>query len=451
MAERFDAIVVGAGPAGEAAISRLAAQGLDVALVERELIGGECAYWACIPSKTLLRPPETRWEARRAAGVAEPSQDWTELVGYRDFMVRHLDDSAQVEGYQGQGVTVVKASGRIAGPGRVAVDGRSLESERIVIATGSDAKVPPVDGLEEAGYWTNRQATNVHQVPESLVILGGGPVGIELGQFFRRVGTRVTIVEDADRLLPREEKQVSELILDALREEGIEVRLGVRAEAASVRDGDRVLRLSDGSEVSGRELLVAVGRVPRTHDLGLETIGIEPDRRGIGVDERCRAAEGVWAIGDVTGVMPFTHVGKYQGRIATADIAGARVSADYHAIPRVVFSDPEIGAVGRTEQQARDDAIDVATSRINLPDTLARPWTYETTPRGEMGLVADRERKVLIGAWAVAPMAGEWIHQAALAIKAQIPLAVLLDTVAQFPTYSEAQVTGIEALGLISP
>ena len=442
----YDAVVIGAGPAGEVAASRLNEQGVKVALAERELIGGECAYWACIPSKTLLRPPEVRGEAERAAGVATPELAWTELARYRDWMIRNLDDAKQVHGYRDSGVDVVKGEARIAGPGRVDVGGQTLQTARIVVATGSDARVPPVDGLAEAGYWTNREATTLSDVPESIVILGGSAVGVELGQFMRRFGARVTIIEAAERLMAREDPAVGELIAHALRDEGIDVRLGAQATAVHRRDGERVVRLGDDQEVGGREVLVATGRAPRVQGIGLENVGIEPNPKGIAIDERCRATENVWAIGDVTGVMLFTHAGKYQARIAAADIAGHSRHADYAAIPRVVFSDPEIAAVGLTEHQARHHGIDTATARVRLADAITRPWTYEQNPRGELGLIADRERQALVGAWAVAPLAGEWIHYAALAIKTHTPLAVLHDTVAQHPTFTEAYLTAVDAL-----
>ena len=446
MSARYDAVVLGAGPAGEVAVSRLNGQGLKVALVERELVGGECGYWACIPSKTLLRPPEARSEAERSAGVAAPELSWPEVAAYRDTMVRHLDDSAQVSGYREEGVDVFRGEGRIAGRGHVEVDGQVLQTDRVIVATGSDASIPPIDGLEQAGYWTNREATTLAEIPESIVILGGGPVGVELGQLMRRFGARVTIVEHGERLLSREGPAVGELIAQSLRDEGLEIRLGAKATAVERRDGERMVRLDDGDQVSGRELLVATGRAPRVHGIGLESIGIDPDPEGLEVDERCRAAEGVWAIGDVTGVMALTHVGMYQGRITAQDIAGGQPSADYAAIPRVVFSDPEVAAVGLTEQQARQDGIEVATARVALAEAIARPSTYEENPRGDLGLIADNQRQVLIGAWAVAPMASEWIHYAALAIKTQTPLAVLRDTVAQFPTFTEAYLNGLEHL-----
>jgi pyruvate/2-oxoglutarate dehydrogenase complex dihydrolipoamide dehydrogenase (E3) component len=323
-----------------------------------------------------------------------------------------------------------------------------LETDRIIVATGSDPRIPPIDGLEQAGYWTNREATTLSELPDSVVVLGGGPVGLELGQFLRRMGVAVTLVEAADRLIPREEPTISERILEILRDEGIDVRLGVAAEQARREDGKRVLRLADGSEVAGQELIVAIGRSPRVQGLGLEAVGVQAAPEGVAIDERCRAAEGMWAIGDATGVMPFTHVGMYQARIAAADIAGRQARADYTAIPRVVFSDPEIAAVGLTAEQARERGIDVASAHVALADAIARPWTFERDPRGDLGVLADRERGVLVGAWALAPLAGEWIHYAALAIKAQIPLAVLADTVAQFPTYTEGYLKAIEQLEL---
>jgi dihydrolipoamide dehydrogenase len=444
---RFDAIVLGAGPAGETVASRLGDRGLRTALVEQELVGGECAYWACIPSKTLLRAPEVRSEAERAAGTSTPERRWQELAEYRDYMIRNLDDSGEVEGYERNGVRVLKGRARLSGSAKVQVGNELLEGERIVIATGSETRIPPIPGLQEAGYWTNREATTLSAVPDSVVVLGGGPVGIELAQLMRGFDAEVTLIESADRLLAREDPRVGELIIEALRGDGINVSCGREVSSVGTDGGDRVVRLDSGEQIRGRELIVATGRAPRVRALGLETVGLEPGEKGIEVDERCRAAEGIWAVGDVTGAMPFTHVAKYQGRIACADIAGETVRADYSAVPRVVFCNPEVAAVGMTADEARTAGLDTASAHIQLRDAIARPWTYETEPRGELEVLADRRRKILVGAWAIGPLASEWIHYAALAIKAQIPLAVLRDTVAQFPTYTEAYLQALGKLG----
>lgn len=443
--DRFDAIVLGAGPGGEVVASRLNDAGLRTALVERELIGGECGYWACIPSKTLLRPGEVQSEAEHAYGTSAPQINWREVAEYRDYMIRNLDDSTEIENYEKSGVSVVKGEGSFRGPGEIAVGERTLRSERIVIATGSDPVIPPIDGLERAGYWTNREATTFEEPPESVVILGGGPVGIELAQLMRRFGTEVHLIESADRLLAREDPRIGELTLEALRSDGIEVHVGAKAASVSASGGRRTVHFGD-QQASARELIVAVGRRPRVDALALEKVGIEPGERGIEVDERCRAAEGVWAIGDVTGVMPFTHVAKYQGRLVCRDIAGEPVSADYAAVPRVVFSDPEVAAVGLTEAQARDAGVELAGVHLKLPEAIARPYTYEKDPRGELQLLADKRRSVLVGAWGVGPLASEWIHFAALAIKAEVPVSVLRDTVPQFPTYAEGYQYALEKL-----
>lgn len=446
--ERFDAIVIGAGPGGETAVGRLQSAGMRVALVERELLGGECAYWACIPSKTLLRAAEVPREAGRTPGTETPRQNFGEIAAYRDFMIRDRDDTKQYDSYGEQGVSVVRGAARLDGPGRVMVDGaeRTLLASRVILATGSETAVPPIDGLAETGYWTNRDATTIEEPPDSVAVLGGGPVGIELAQLLRRLGARVELVEHGPRVLSREDPRVSELIEDALRADGITLHLG--AEATSIQHAGEertiTLRGSAVATIRARELLVVTSRTPRTAGLGLDSVGISGADGGIPVDDRCRAADRIWAIGDVTGVMPFTHVAEYQGRIAAADILGGSVSADYRAIPRVVFTDPEIAAVGVTEAEAADAGLDVATARVMLPDTIARPWIQETDPRGELGVIVDRERGVLAGAWAVAPLAGEWIHYAALAIKAQVPVTTLIDTVAQFPTYTEAYLSALE-------
>jgi len=447
MSESFDAIIIGSGPAGETAAGRLHDGGLRVAVVEAELIGGECAYWACIPSKTLLRAPEARTEASRAAGVGTPELDWPDLRDYRDYMIRHLDDSAQVQGYQDQGITVVKGHAAFTGPRSVTVDGRTLSAPHIIIATGSQPVIPPIDGLSQVPFWTNREATTLTEIPARALVVGGSAVGVELSTFLTRFGTHVTVVQSADRLMDREDPRVGELVAAQLTDAGVTVRTRATATHARLDGPDTVVTLDDGSQVRVDVIIIGAGRRPRTADLGLDHADVKVDDRGaIGVDSSCRAGDGLWAVGDVTAVMPFTHVGMYQARVAADTILGHPRTATYEGIPRVVFGEPEIAAVGITAAAARAAGHDVITAELDLADSIARPWTFETEPRGTLGLVADRIQGRLLGAYAVAPVASEWIHQAALAIRARIPLEVLRDQVAQFPTYSEAYLTAIEAL-----
>ena len=453
MPDRFDVVVVGAGPTGEHAVGILLKAEKKVALVEREFIGGECSGWACIPSKTLLRPTEVQGEADSVAGVSQPSFDWPKIREYRNYMSVDWDDSSRIEGYEKKGVTVVKEAGRLTGPGRVEAGDRVLEADHVILATGSTATVPPIEGLEEAGYWTNREAMEIQEVPESVLILGGGPVGTEFAQLFTRLGADVQLVEKADHLVAREEPELSELLEGVLRKEGVELHLGRSAEKVHREGDERVVTLDDGTELRARELIVAIGREPRTGDLGLDSVGIEPGERGeIRIDERCRAADGVWAAGDVTGVALFTHTGKYQARVICSNILGREAKTDYRALPRIVFTHPEVAAVGLTEQQARDEGIEVDSARIELVENISRPFTYEELYSDDWGgtlrVIADRTRGVLVGAWAVAPLASEWIHQAVLAIRAEVPLDVLRDTIPGFPSYTEGLLMALRELSV---
>lgn len=435
MENGFDVVVLGAGPGGEVAVNTLLKAGKRVALVEKELIGGECTNWGCIPSKTLLRATDLKGECERTAGVATPHLDFERLAEYRDYMVSNHDDSRPIAGYESRGVTVVKAPGTIVGPGRVEADGRTLGGEAIVVATGAEAVIPPIPGLQEAGFWTNREATEISELPASAAFIGGGVVSVEIAQFLARFGVRCTIIGPS--LAAREDPAVAERLAEILVEDGIELEIGPKAEAVRLEGKERVVTLDSGQEVRAEVVVVAVGRRPRTRGFGLENVGIDPGKRGIEVDDCCRAGDGVWAIGDCTGVAQFTHVSKYQARIASADILGKPVKADYRAVPRVLFTEPEIASVGLTETDARAQGIDAVSAVIDLPTSIARPYTYQENPKGTFAVIADRERSVLVGAWAMAPLAGEWIHQAVLAIKAEIPLSVLRDTIQQFPTFSE--------------
>ena len=449
MSEHVDVIVIGMGPGGEVAASRLLAAGKRVAVIERELIGGECAYWACIPSKSVLRPPEAGSGVDRAAGVGGARLDWPDARDYRDYMARHLEDAGQVSGYADQGALVVKGEAHITGPGLVQVGDRELRADHLIVATGAVANIPPIEGLDDIPTWTNRETYTTEELPRRAVLVGGSAVGVETGLFLARFGVEVTIVQRSDRLLDREEPRVSELVAAHLSEAGVEVRTGTSPRQARLEGPDSILELDDGTEVAADVVILATGRSPRTNGLGLDQAGVSLGEHGeIIVDDQCRAADGVWAIGDVTGIMPFTHVAKYQGRIVADTILGRSRSAHYDGIPRVVFADPEIAAAGLTQDQADQQGLPTATAEIDLSHALARPWTYERDPRGNLGLIADTEQGVLVGAWAVAPQAGEWIHQASLAIRARIPIAVLLDQVAQFPTYSEGYLEALESLDL---
>ena len=447
--DRLDVIIVGMGMGGEAAAGRLLKAGRRVAVIERELIGGECAYWACLPSKTLLRAPEVRAEASRAAGVATPAIDWPGLRDYRDYMVRRLDDTAQVKGYEQAGATVIKGQARLAGPGRVEAGGQLLEAGHVVIATGSDPARPPVEGLDQVPVWTNREATNVRDIPARVLLVGGSAVGTEMGQFYAGMGAQVTIVQRAGRLVDREDPRVGELAARALTAQGVTIRTAVTPASARTAGRSAVVTLDDGSQIETDVVILGAGRTPRTAGFGLDAAGAQLTGSGaIVVDDRCRAGPGLWAIGDVTGVSMFTHVAMYQGRVAADNILGRDHRASYDGIPRVVFADPEIAAVGLTAAQAAARGIATAAAEISIPDSADRSWTYERDPRGTAGVLADRDRGVLIGAWAVAPLASEWIHYAALAIRAQIPISVLLDQVAQYPTYTEAWHAALEQLSL---
>lgn len=449
MSEHVDVAILGMGPGGEVAAGRLLKAGKKIAVIERELIGGECAYWACVPSKTVLRPPEAATEVERAAGVSGASLNWHATSEYRNYMIRHLDDSAQIDGYTRRGALVVKEDGVIVGQGRIQAGKQEITADQIVIATGSEPVIPAFDDLDQITMWTNRETFTTETLPNRAVVIGGSAVGIETSTFLARFGVKVTLVHRGKRLLEREEPRVGELAQSALEEAGVSIHLqaiaryGRRAGAASI------LALDNGTEITTDVVVAATGRTPRTAGLGFENVGVQLDEHGkVIIDEHCQAAENVWAIGDVTGIMPFTHVAMYQGRIAADAILGGTRKARYDGIPRVVFADPEIAAAGLTEQQANDQGIRTATTELGLANAITRPWTYEENPRGNLGLLADADRRTLIGAWAVSPLAGEWIHQASLAIREQIPIDRLLDQVAQYPTYNEAYLAALEHLKL---
>jgi pyruvate/2-oxoglutarate dehydrogenase complex dihydrolipoamide dehydrogenase (E3) component len=452
----FDAIVIGAGPAGEVCAGRLGENRLETAIVESRLIGGECSFFACMPSKALLRPDEALAETRRIPGAAEAVTgplDVEAVLRRRDEVIHHGDDASYLPWLEERHVTVLRGQGRLAGERAVVVDGQELLARRaVVIATGSEAVIPPIPGLREAAPWTNREATNSERVPSRLLVLGGGVVGVELGQAWSSLGSRVTIVEAEPRLIGREEEFASELVRDALRARGIDVRLGVKAVAAS-RNGDSVwLELESGEKVVGDEVLVGVGRRPATVDLGLEAIGLEPGRP-VEVDDTLRSPRHDWlySIGDANGRSLLTHMGKYQGRIAADAILGRparmRAEATGPLSPRVVFTDPQVAAVGHTLSSAQAAGLDVRAVDQETSGNAGGSFYGRNAP-GVTRLVVDERRRVLVGATFSGTEIADFLHAATIAIVGEVPLDRLWHAVPSFPTRSEVWLRLLEEYGL---
>lgn len=414
--ERYDVLVLGGGSAGEAVARGLVARGRSVAMVEPGLVGGECPYLACMPSKAMLH-------------AAARGRSWTDAIAFRDEVAEHRDDSDTAASLEKAGITLIRERGSLSGPGRLVAGGRQLHGDHVVICTGAHADPPPVDGLAATGFWTSEDALSSAELPDSLVILGGGPVGCELGQVYARFGARVTLVEPAEHLLPAEPATVAEAVADALARDGVDVRTGHAPQRVG-RDGDGVVVHLDGDDpVRAARILVATGKTPRVAGLGLETIDVrpDPDSGGLPTNEKCQVAERIWAVGDVTAIAPFTHTANYQAKVVVANICGESRTADYRAIPRAVYTDPAVFCVGRT-----DDGLRTASFRL---EETARA-TVEERRDGSVTLFAERNR--LVGAACVGPAADHWGGELTLAVRAEIDLAVLRDVVHAFPTYGEA-------------
>lgn len=438
--ETADVIVIGMGPAGESVAGQLAEAGLDVVGIDRLLVGGECPYWGCVPSKMMIRAAHLLAEARRIPGMAGSvtvTPDWAPVAArIRAEATDDWDDTVAVERFEGKGGRFVRGDARIVGPGSVAVGERTLRATRgIVIATGTSPAVPPIDGLAGTPFWTNHEAIETEHLPASMIVLGGGAIGAELAQVFARFGVDVDVVEAQDRLLPLDEPEAGALLAEVFGAEGIGVHTGVTASSVAYTDGRFTLELSDGRSVGAERLLVATGRRTELAALGIGSIGLDESAKTLTVDEHLRVADGVWAVGDITGRGAFTHVGMYQAAIAVADILGRdHEPASYDALPRVTFTDPEIGVVGLTEEAARDSGIDVRTSTAQVPST-ARGWIHKAGNEGFIKLVADRASGRLVGATVAGPSGGEVIGLLALAVHAQVPVARLRTMIWAYPTF----------------
>jgi pyruvate/2-oxoglutarate dehydrogenase complex dihydrolipoamide dehydrogenase (E3) component len=447
-----DVIVIGMGPGAEDAAERLAEAGLEVAAVEERLVGGECPYWGCVPSKMMIRAADLLAEGRRIPGMSGTSvvaPDWAPVADrIRSEATDDWDDTVAADRFTGKGGRLFRGHGQITAPGEVTVGGDVLKARRgIIIGTGTAPSIPPIPGLAGTPYWTNREAIEAERVPEALVILGGGPIGAELAQVFSRFGARVTVVEAVDRLLPLEEPEASELIGKVFGREGIGVRTGAAAAAVAHDGAEFSVTLADHTMVTGTALLVATGRRTGLAEVGVGVIGLDPQARTIPVDDHMRVTDGVWALGDIIGQGAYTHMSMYHADIIVADILGQQHrGAEYHAVPRVTFTDPEVGAVGLTEAQAREQRLTIRTAVAQVPAST-RGWIHKAGNDGFIKLVEDGDRGVLVGATSVGPCGGEVLSLLALAVHARVPTQRLREMIYAYPTFHRGIEDALRNLG----
>jgi pyruvate/2-oxoglutarate dehydrogenase complex dihydrolipoamide dehydrogenase (E3) component len=448
----FDLVVIGLGPGGEDAAGRLAEAGLRVAAVEDSLVGGECPFWGCVPSKMMIRAANLLAEGRRIPGLAGDAtvvSDWAPVAHrIRADATDYWHDTAAAERFTGKGGTLFRGPGKITGPGEVTVRGDVLRASRgIIVDTGTGPAIPPVPGLAGTPYWTNHQAIETERVPESLIILGGGAIGAELAQVYARFAADVTVVEAMDRVLPQEEPEASDLVTEVFCREGIKVRAGVPATGVAHQGGMFTVSLADETRLSSARLLVATGRRADLAAVGVGAVGIDERARAIPVDDHMRAAPGLWALGDIVGQGAFTHMSMYHADIIVADVLGRpHHGAELHAVPRVTFTDPEIGAVGLTEAQAREQGLAVGVAMTQIPAS-ARGWIHKAGNDGFIKLVADSDRGILVGATSAGPVGGEVLSMLTLAVHARVPVQRLREMIYAYPTFHRAVEDAVRKLG----